>query len=105
MNTDQRSPGGAELIDEFSKWGVGAGILVVALAPLAIPILVLTGVALLPLLLPAIPIALIAGLVYLPVRIVRSVRRRRRKLRRGDSAEEQVLVGVELAPAHHRLVK
>lgn len=48
MDIDSRSPGRAEVIDEVSKWGVGAGILVVALAPLAIPILVLTGVACYP---------------------------------------------------------
>jgi hypothetical protein len=99
MNTDPKSPGTAEVIDEFSKWGVGAGILVVALAPLAIPILVLTGVALLPLLLPAIPAALIAGLVYLPIRLVRGIRTRRSG--RGRSAKEEVLGGVEFTPVHH----
>ena len=105
MSTDRKSPETAELIDEFSKWGVGAGILVVALAPLAIPILVLTGVALLPLLLPVIPIALIGGLIYLPIRLVRGLRRRRASLGRRSATEEEVLVGVELAPVHHRLVK
>jgi uncharacterized membrane protein len=104
MNNDQKARQRAEVVDEFSKWAVGLGILMVALAPLAIPILVLTGVALLPLLLPLIPIALIAGLIYLPVRLIRSLRRRRRSLGRG-SAEEQVLVGVELAPVHHRFVE
>ena len=100
MNTDRKSPGRAEVIDEVSKWTVGAGIVVVALAPLAIPILVLTGVALLPLLLPVIPLALIAGIVYLPVKIVRGLRRRSRLRRRG-LAKEEVLVGVELGPVHH----
>jgi membrane protein implicated in regulation of membrane protease activity len=95
----------AEVVDEVSKWTVGAGILMVALAPLAIPILVLTGVALLPLLIPAIPIALIAGIVYVPVKISRRVRRRRKESGRRRPAEEEVLVGVELAPAHHPLVK
>ena len=71
MDTDSKARERAEVIQEFSKWSVGAGILVVALAPLAIPILVLTGVALLPLLVPLIPLALIAGLIYLPVRLVR----------------------------------
>jgi len=104
MNSESEARDRAEAIEEFSKWGVGAGILVVALAPLAIPILVLTGVALLPLLVPLIPLALIAGLVYLPVRLVRSVRRRRRPLRRGP-AEKEVLGRVELAPVHHRLVE
>lgn len=104
MNRDQKTRERAEVIVEFSKWGVGAGILMVALAPLAIPILVLTGIALLPLLLPAIPLALIAGLLYLPVRVIRGIRRRRRPLGRGP-AEEEVLGRVELAPAHHGLVE
>src|SRR3954470_4900854 len=91
----------AEGVDEVSKWTVGAGILVVAVAPLAIPILVLTGVALLPLLLPAIPLALIAGIFYVPIKIVRGVRRRRRESARRRPAEKEVLVGVELGPVHH----
>ena len=102
MNTDSKARQRAEVIDEVSKWGVGVGIVTVALAPLAIPILVLTAAFVLPLLLPVIPLALIAGLVYLPIKIVRGVRGR---LARRRAADEQVLVGVELAPVHHRLVK
>jgi hypothetical protein len=105
MTSTNRARKRADVVDEISKWTVGAGILMVALAPLAIPILVLTGVFLLPLLLPAIPLALIAGIVYLPVKIVRSVRRRRRTLRRGGAAEEEMLVGVKFAPTHHHLAK
>ncbi len=104
MNADPRSPSTAEVIDEVSKWGVGAGIVAVALAPLAIPIVVLTLATLVLLLVPAIPLALIAGLVYLPVRAVRRLRARRTALP-GGAAEEEVLIGVELAPAHHRLVE
>jgi hypothetical protein len=104
MNSESKARERAEVIEEFSKWGVGAGILMVALAPLAIPILVLTGVALLPLLVPLVPLALIAGLIYLPVRVIRRIRRRRRPLGKG-TAEKEVLVGVELTPAHHRLVE
>ncbi len=74
MDVDPKARRRAEVVDEVSKWTVGAGILAVALAPLAIPILVLTGVALLPLALPLIPIALVAGLVYLPVRAIRGLR-------------------------------
>jgi hypothetical protein len=105
MNADPRSPSRAEVIDEVSKWGVGAGILVVALAPLAIPILVLTLAALLPLLVLAIPLALIAGLLYLPVRLVRGLRARGGSLRGRRAAEEEVLGRVQLAPAHHPVVK
>ena len=46
MSNEAKSAERNEVIEEFSKWGVGAGILVVALAPLAIPILVLTGATL-----------------------------------------------------------
>jgi len=101
MNAEEKSPSTLEVIDEVSKWGVGAGIVVVALAPLAIPIIVLTLVALLPLLLPAIPLALIAGIVYLPVRFVRGLLRRRRASGGRSTAEEEMLVGVELGPVHH----
>ena len=38
----------AEVGDEIWKWTVGGGILLMALAPLALPILILTLVALLP---------------------------------------------------------
>lgn len=101
MSTEAKSAERNEVIEEFSKWGVGAGILVVALAPLAIPILVLTGATLAVMALPAIPLVLIAGLIYLPVRIVRGLRARRRPLGRGGAAEEEVLVGVEFRPVHH----
>ncbi len=100
MNSESRARDRAEVIQEVSKWGVGAGILVVALAPLAIPILVLTAVALIPLLVPLIPLALIAGLIYLPVRLVRSIGGRRKALRRSP-AEEEVLSRVEFTPVHH----
>ncbi len=101
MSTEAKSAERNEVIEEFSKWGVGAGILVVALAPLAIPILVLTGATLAVLALPAIPLLLIAGLIYLPVRIVRGVLARRRPLGRRDAAEEEVFRGVEFRPLHH----
>jgi hypothetical protein len=103
MYRDEKARERAELIDEYSKWGVGAGILVVAVAPLAIPFIVLTAAFLLPLALPLIPVALVAGLVYLPIRIVRGIRRRRSG--RGRAAEEEVLPRVELTPAHHAVVK
>jgi hypothetical protein len=105
MEIDQKARERAEVVDEFSKWAVGAGILVVALAPLSIPILVLTAVALLPLLVPVLALGLLAGVVYLPIRLVRGIRRCRAPLARRGAAEEEVLTRVELAPVHHRLVK
>lgn len=101
MDIDAKVRERNEVIEEYSKWGVGAGILAVALAPLAIPILVLTLATLVLLAVPVIPLALLAGLIYIPVRVVRGIRARRRPLRRGGTAEEEVLVGVELGPAHH----
>ncbi|MGA8219204.1 MAG: hypothetical protein WB771_11610, partial [Solirubrobacterales bacterium] len=95
MDIDPKARRRAEVVDEVSKWTVGAGILAVALAPLAIPILVLTGVALIPLALPLIPIALVAGLVYLPVRVIRGLRRRSRPSGRRGTAEDEVLRRVE----------
>ena len=101
MSGETKSPSTTEFIEEFSKWGVGAGILVVALAPLAIPILVLTLATLALLAVPAIPLLLLAALVYLPVRLVRALRSSGRR----GATEEEVLVGIELTPVHHRPAK
>jgi hypothetical protein len=65
----------AQSLDEIWKWTVGAGILVVALAPLALPILILTIVALLPLAVPLLAIGLLAGLIAVPVMLVRKIGR------------------------------
>jgi membrane protein implicated in regulation of membrane protease activity len=101
MNAESTPPSRNEVIDEVSKWGVGAGIVTVALAPLAIPIIVLTLVALLPLALPVVAL----GILALPVLIVRALWRRRPRRSPRSATEEEVLVGVELTPAHHPLVK
>jgi hypothetical protein len=60
-----------EVIDEFSKWGVGAGVVTVALFPLAIPIIVLTAVALLPLLIPLVAV----GILAVPILVLRRLTR------------------------------
>jgi membrane protein implicated in regulation of membrane protease activity len=101
MNAESTPPSRNEVIDEVSKWGVGAGIVTVALAPLAIPIIVLTLVALLPLALPVVAL----GILALPVLLVRALWRHRPRRSRRSATEEEVLVGVELTPAHHPLVK
>jgi hypothetical protein len=93
MNAESTTPSRTEVVEEVSKWGVGLGILTVALAPLSIPIIVLTAVALLPLLLPVVALAAVAA----PVIVVRRLRGGRRS---GPAAEEEVLVDVELAPLH-----
>jgi hypothetical protein len=61
----------AELVDEISKWTVGGGIVLVALAPLALPILILTAVAVLPLLVPLLAV----GVIALPILLLRKLGR------------------------------
>jgi hypothetical protein len=78
----------AETLDEIWKWTVGGGILLMALAPLALPILILTLVAVLPLVVPVLAVGLVVGVIALPVVLIRKVgrsvsgfgsRRRRRR--------------------------
>jgi hypothetical protein len=79
MNAEARARARSEVVDEVSKWGVGAGILVVALFPLSIPFLVLTAVAVLPLLVPVLAAALLAGALLVTVRLGRGVVRLTRR--------------------------
>ncbi|HEY7268131.1 MAG TPA: hypothetical protein VH501_10580 [Solirubrobacterales bacterium] len=81
----------AQSLDEIWKWTVGAGILLVALAPLALPILVLTIVALLPLAVPLLAVGLLAAVIAAPVALIRRIAGRRRI--RDDGARPE-------APAH-----
>jgi len=96
MNAETTAPTRAELVDEASKWGVGAGILVTALAPLSLPILILTLVAVLPLVVPLLAVGLVAGVIALPVLLMRKVRRSvsgfgsRRRRRRAEPAQKPV---------------
>jgi hypothetical protein len=85
----------AEVVDEVSKWGVGGGILLTALAPLALPIVILTIVALLPLAVPLLALGLVAGVVALPIVLLRKLARavsgrgpRRRRPATGEAAPE-----------------
>jgi hypothetical protein len=73
MNAESNAPSRAEIVDEASKWGVGAGILVMALAPLSLPILILTLVALLPLAVPLLAVGLVAGVILVPVALLRKL--------------------------------
>lgn len=70
-----------EVIEEFSKWGVGLGIVTMSLFTLSLPILILTLVALLPLVLPLIALGLVAAILAVPFLLVRSVLRAIRKRR------------------------
>jgi hypothetical protein len=62
-------------LDEASRWLVGGAILILALAPLALPGLVLAAVLALPLLLLAVPVAAIAGAAALARVLGRRLRR------------------------------
>ncbi len=89
MEAETSARARAQSLDEIWKWTVGAGILVVALAPLALPILILTIVATLPLLIPLLAVGLLAGALAFPVLLLRKARRRasRIRLRRHRAAE------------------
>jgi hypothetical protein len=65
----------AEIADEISKWTVGGGIVLVALFPLALPILILTAVAVLPLLVPLLAAGLVVGVIALPILLLRRLGR------------------------------
>jgi hypothetical protein len=84
MNSQTEPIKNREMVDELSKWGVGLGIVGVALFPLAIPILALTAVALAPLALVLVPVALLA----LPFALVRRVLRGRRRRSFSPPADE-----------------
>jgi hypothetical protein len=95
MRTETTAPSRAEIVDEVSKWTVGAGIVAVALFPLALPILILTLVAVLPLVVPLLAVGLVAGAVALPVMLLRKlghsvtgIRSRRRRRRSAEPAPQ-----------------
>jgi predicted neutral ceramidase superfamily lipid hydrolase len=69
------APGAVDFVDELSSWNVGAGVIVMALFPLALPLIALTAFALLPLLLPLLAVALVAAVVAVPVLVVRRLGR------------------------------
>ena len=77
MNAESTAPPRAEIVDEILKWTVGGGMIILALFPLALPILALTALAVLPLLLIAAPAGLLVAAVALPILLVRTLVRRR----------------------------
>jgi hypothetical protein len=76
-------PTTAELAEYGLAASVGLGMLIMALAPLAIPFIALTVLFALPLLLPVLALALIGGIIAAPVLLLR---RRGRRLRHQDAA-------------------
>jgi uncharacterized membrane protein len=88
MNAETSARSRAEIVDEASKWGVGAGILVTALAPLSLPILILTLVAVIPLLVPLLAVGLVAAVVVLAVFLIRQLARWMSRIRTGHRRRE-----------------
>jgi hypothetical protein len=66
----------AEIFDEASNWIVGGGIVTMALFPLALPGIILTVAAAIPLAAVVLAVALVAGAVIAPVLLVRALGRR-----------------------------
>jgi len=75
MDAETRARSRAQSLDEVWKWTVGGGILLMALAPLALPIVILTIVALVPLAVPLLAVGLLAAVLALPVLLIRRARR------------------------------
>jgi hypothetical protein len=76
MSTESSTTSRAEILDEASKWGVGLGVITFALFPLALPFVILTAVAVLPLVLPALAAGVLIAVVALPIVMVRRLGRR-----------------------------
>jgi hypothetical protein len=71
MSTKPPTHSSPEVLDETAGWLVGGGIVTVALFPFALPLILLTVAALLPLLV----VPLVAGLLALPILVARRVGR------------------------------
>jgi hypothetical protein len=62
-------------VTEVSGWLVGVGMITLVLFPLSVPFLILTAVAVIPLLLPLVAVGLVAAVLAVPVLLVRALRR------------------------------
>jgi hypothetical protein len=93
MPSEPTTQSSTDLINGASVALVGAGVLTFALFPLAVPLLILTGIALVPLLIPVVAIGILAAAIVLPIRVARSLRSRRARPPRVGAA----------AVARHRL--
>jgi membrane protein implicated in regulation of membrane protease activity len=67
-----------DIIQGTSGILVGLGVLVLALFPLAIPLIALTAVALVPFLVPVLAAALVGAVLVSPLLLARRLRRRSR---------------------------
>jgi len=85
MSTTTTPTTPADLADEASAWAVGGGILTMALFPLALPIILLTAAAAIPLLLVALAVGLVVAVVAAPILLLRRLRRPVRASRRSHN--------------------
>jgi hypothetical protein len=65
------APTPSDLAEEFTFWAVGGGILIVALFPVALPILLLTAAFVVPFLFAGLAIALVVGVAAAPILLLR----------------------------------
>ena len=74
MSTTASPTTPAELADEASAWAVGGGLITMALFPLALPLILLTAAAAIPLLLLGLVVAVVAAPIFLLRRLRRTIR-------------------------------
>jgi hypothetical protein len=73
--SSRTTPTTPELAEEASAWAAGAGIVTMALFPLALPVILLTAIAAIPLLLVAVAVGLVVAVVAAPILLLRRPRR------------------------------
>ena len=101
MDAEMRARSRAMSLDEVWKWTVGGGILLVALAPLSLPIIILTIAAILPLVVPLLALGLVVALVAVPVVLLRKAGRSLRRVRPTRPRPEPPAEGAPKPAASH----
>lgn len=91
-------PSRGEMFDELSNWNVGAGIVTMALFPLALPGIILAAALALPLLALALPLLLIGGIGVGAFRVGRGLGRLIGRLVGGLRRREQTPAEAVPAP-------
>jgi membrane protein implicated in regulation of membrane protease activity len=84
MSDQSTAHSSAEVVSGASVALVGLGIVTFALFPLALPILILTAAATIPLLLAVVAVGLVLVVIAAPILLVRRLVRRGRGSRRGE---------------------
>jgi len=75
MSTKPTTPTPAEVVQEVGAWTVGGGIIIMALFPLALPLIILTVASVIPLLVAALALGLVAAVVASAVTLLRRLGR------------------------------